>query len=202
MLIQKICLIGFWRATLLGCAGLIVCGAAQADAIYKVVGPDGKVTYTTVAPTETQKATQLRMDVPAPEASKSTARSQATSAQKNDAPAKPPEPEKSLTQSAKELFSKVTSLGASAEKKPPDPHFGKPILFYKVIGCPDCDVARRYFSDKRIQIRGIDVSTEDGRRAFNEIDRNAKLPLLIAKGKRMQGLSVDAYDEIFRDHKP
>jgi glutaredoxin len=53
-------------------AALCFVSAAHADTVYKIVGPDGKVTYSTTPPTEGQKANVVRMDVAAPEASKNS----------------------------------------------------------------------------------------------------------------------------------
>ncbi len=196
----------------------VLASAALADAIYKVVGPDGKVSYSSVPPAETQKSTQLRMDVPAPEASKNVP---ASGAQKS-APKVPKEVQKEVQNSsdaaaepargplqvAKDLLGlkSATTLNGKSEPKPAgkplssQPGFGQPILFYKVIGCGPCDAARQYMNEKKIAFRGIDVSTEDGRRAMNEVDRKSPLPLLIASGKKASGFSSDAYDELLRNY--
>jgi glutaredoxin len=51
---------------------LCVVSAASADTVYKIVGPDGKVTYSTTPPADGQKANVVRIDVAAPEASKNS----------------------------------------------------------------------------------------------------------------------------------
>jgi glutaredoxin len=180
-------------------AAMLLAHHVQADTVYKIVGPDGRVTYTTTAPAQNQKATQLRMDVPAPEATKSVAPASAekasTSLKKEEKTAEAPA--KSPLRAMKDMFAGGVGTQQSGNKQ----GFGQPILFYKVIGCKDCDAARKHLNGMRIAYRGIDVSSEDGRRAMNEVDRSAKLPLLVAGGKRAQGYSADVYDEMLRDYK-
>jgi arsenate reductase-like glutaredoxin family protein len=205
----------FTRAVMLVALFVVWATPASAQEVYKVVGPDGKVTYTSTPPEDAKKVSTVRMDVAAPDASKAPppAPKSADAAAK-----KPPVPEKDFIEKAKDWAGDVAktvksklpgATGASAagagsketDAAPnKDPHFGQPILFYKMIGCAKCDEARRYLRDRKIAYRGLDVGTEDGRRAMAEMDKSAALPLLIARGKKYTGFSADSYDEILRDY--
>jgi glutaredoxin len=180
---------------------------ATADTVYKIVGPDGKVTYSTSPPAENQKANVVRMDVAAPEASKDSP------VPKKKEPAKAVEGARTPWQVMKDMFGadktetvvkkdKTTmeiskSEPTSAAKLPPAPDttlaFSQPILFVG-SACDACVQAKKFLEKNKIAYRLMDVDTADGKRARNEVGNGKDVPYLLVNGKRLKGFSQEAYE--------
>jgi glutaredoxin len=150
---------------------------ASAETIYKIVGADGKITYSSAAPPTGHKSTALRMDVAAPEASGA---SNASIERKQEAQAKQQKP--SDTRVAELEKSKAV--------------FGRPTFFFGK-SCRDCDAARSFMDERGIVYRDIDVDTVDGRRARNEVGGGREIPLLLFNGERISGFDVPKYESLF-----
>jgi glutaredoxin len=194
---------------LLFAAVALVCATtASADTVYKTVGPDGKVTYSTAPPSENQKANIVRMDVAAPEASKDSpvAKKKEKDAPKNEGARSPwqvvkdmfgADKTETLVKKEKTTMDISKSEPAAAAVAIPSPEttlaFGQPILF--VSGsCDACNQAKKFLEKNKIAYRLMDVDTADGRRARNEVGNGKDVPYLLVNGKRLKGFSQEAYE--------
>ncbi len=203
-------------ATVLFCCGFAA--DARADTVYKIVAPDGQVTYSTTAPVDGQKANVVRMDVAAPEASKNSPQV-LTKKEKELAKEKAAasEPARTPWQVVKDMFSpnkvetvvkkdkneKVMEISKSEPNvAAPAPvvgvaettlAFAQPILFVG-SGCEACNQAKKFLEKNKVSYRSMDVDTADGRRARNEVGNGKDVPYLLINGKRLKGFSQEAYE--------
>ena len=134
---------------------LLLLAAAQAQTLYKVVGPDGKITYTDQPPADPKTATT--MDI-------------------KSAPSTPL-PESVLKYQA-ELQKSLRNRLASAQNDA-----GPPKLF-SAAWCGYCTQAKAYLAAKSISYREYDIDTEAGARAYVEAGGTKGIPLLVAGAKR------------------
>jgi glutaredoxin len=177
-----------------------------ADTVYKTVGSDGKVTYSTAPPAENQKANIVRMDVAAPEASKDSpvVKKKEKEAPKNEGARSPWQvvkdmfgADKTETVVKKEKTTMEISKSEPAVATLPSPEitlaFSQPILF---VGgsCDACIQAKKFLEKNKIAYRMMDVDTADGRRARNEVGSGKDVPYLLVNGKRLKGFSPEAYE--------
>ncbi len=194
----------------IGCAfACVISGSVLADTVYKIVGADGKVTYSTTPPAESQKANIVRMDVAAPEASKDS-----PVPKKIEKDSAKVESARTPWQVVKDMFSadKVetvvkkdkTKLEISKSEPSSTPvtptatsdttlAFSQPILFVG-SGCDACTQAKKFLEKNKIAYRMIDVDSADGRRARNEVGNGKEVPYLLINGKRLKGFSQEAYE--------
>lgn len=143
---------------------------AQADTLYKVVGSDGKVTYTDRPAAEGNSVTALRFA---------------------NAPSSPL-PDSVLKYQA-ELQKSMQGRLAQAGKQDST---GTPALFV-ATWCGYCTRAKAYLQGKGIRYREYDIDTADGGRAYFEAGGRKGVPLLVAGDKRQQGFSEGSYDKFF-----
>lgn len=148
--------------------------AAQAQPLYKVVGPDGKITYTDQPPADPKTATTMQIQ---------------------SAPSTPL-PESVLKYQA-ELQKSMQNRLAAAKTQDSS---GPPTLF-SAAWCGYCTKAKAYLAAKRISFREVDIDTEDGARAYVEAGGKKGIPLLVAGGRRQQGFSEGSYDSFFAAKK-
>jgi glutaredoxin len=210
----------FWRKSapqvlpFLSVALFVICAAsATADQVYKIVGSDGKVTYSTTPPAENQKGTSLRMDVAAPDASKEGAKVDAGKKAAILKEAQVAGIAKSPFDIVRDFFrgngdktvvksTEKTKMEISAAPPPSAAPSGAPAvtlavstpIFFYSANCADCAKARAFMDSQKIAYRAIDVGTEDGRRARNEVGGGKDVPYLLINGKRIKGFSPEAYE--------
>ena len=193
----------------------VLSSSALADTVYKIVGADGKVTYSTTPPAENQKANVVRMDVAAPEASKDSP----VPKKKEKDPTKT-EGARTPWQMVKDMFGadktetvvKKDKTRMEISKSEPSPAvvapaaaappattsdttlaFSQPILFVG-SGCDACTQAKKFLEKNKVAHRTIEVDTSDGRRARNEVGNGKEVPYLLINGKRLKGFSQEAYE--------
>ena len=148
--------------------------ALHAETLYKVIGADGKITYTDQPPADRKSTTALRFA---------------------DAPSTPL-PESVLKYQA---ALQKSMQGRLAEAKKIDA-IGSPTLF-SATWCGYCTQAKAYMQLKGIRYREVDIDTPDGGRAYFEAGGQRGVPLLMADGRRIQGFSAGAYDNFFASKK-
>ncbi len=142
--------------------------AIHADTIYKSVGPDGRVTYSQKPPAGAKIEKTLSYEnLPATPLPDSVARYR-----------------DELQKSVQKRFADAGSDG------------GTPVIF-TAVWCGYCRQAKAYLGAKGIAYREYDVETPDGMRAFAQAGGSRGVPLLVWKGRRVQGFSLDAYDSVF-----
>ena len=152
---------------------LAVVTATQAETLYKVVGADGKITYTDRPPAD-GKTTALQFA---------------------DAPSSPL-PALVLKYQA-EL--RKTMQGRLAEGRMIDSTGA--VTLFGAPWCGYCKRAKSYLQTKGIRYREHDIDTVEGGRAFIEAGGQKSVPLLVADGKRLLGFTEGAYDGFFAAKK-
>ncbi len=141
----------------------------HADTIYKSVGPDGRVTYSQKPPAGDKVEKTLTYE---------------------NLPATPlPD---SVVRYREELRKSVDRRLADAARD----GGGAPVIF-TAVWCSYCRQAKAYLAGKGISYREYDVETPDGMRAFAQAGGARGIPVLLWKGRRVQGYSRDAYDSLF-----
>ena len=158
----------------LACFLVIVAATAQAETLYKVVGADGKVTYTDQPPADRKSTTALQFaDAPTTKLPASVLKYQA------------------------ELAKSMQNRLAQAKKMDTT---GTTTLF-SAVWCGYCTGAKAYLQARRIPYREFDIDTPDGGRAYFEAGGQRGVPLILADGKRLSGFSSTAYDYFFSARK-
>ena len=144
--------------------------ALHAETLYKVVGADGKITYTDLPPADRKSTTALRFaDAPSTPLPESVLKYQAA-----------------LQKSMQGRLAEAKKIDAS----------GAATLF-SASWCGYCTQAKAYMRAKGIGYREIDIDTPDGGRAYFEAGGARGVPLLMADGRRIQGFSAGSYDNFF-----
>jgi glutaredoxin len=157
-------------------AGLAI-GAAAADepTIYKTIGPDGHVVYSDRQPGD-GKLQETRAPLTRP-AGESTPLTNATA----PLATRPPRVETSPSPVAQV----AATLGS-----------GKPVLFVDAT-CTECRRAQLWLMAHQVDYRLVDVATPSGRADYTAAGGRGALPLLLRGGRRVQGWSDRAYEELF-----
>ncbi len=146
----------------------------HAETLYKVVGADGKITYTDQPPADRKSTTALRFaDAPSTPLPASVLKYQAAL-------------QKSMQSRLAEA--KKIDVGGSA-------------TLFSATWCGYCTQAKAYMRAKGIGYREVDIDTPDGGRAYFEAGGERGVPLLMADGRRIQGFSAGAYDNFFASKK-
>lgn len=165
------------RLTLLLLALAMACVAlappANAETLYKSVGPDGRVEYTDRPPADGKAAKTLNFaDLPAT-----------------------PLPE-SVLRYREQLQKSMQNRLANAGK--PD---GGAQLF-TAVWCGYCRKAKAYLAERGIAYREHEIDTPDGQIAFARAGNASGIPLLLVGEQRVQGFSAAAYDAALHALKP
>ena len=71
------------------------------------------------------------------------------------------------------------------------------VVLYSATWCGYCRKAKAYLAARSVSYQEIDIDTPAGRSAFAQAGGGKGVPLLLAKGQRVQGFSADAYDALF-----
>jgi glutaredoxin len=153
-------------------------GAAHAQAVYKVVGPDGRVTYTNKEPGEVGKTTELEIKL-----SPISAASAATAASSPKSPAS------------------AASAVASAPK--PAASGPKPsVVIYTASWCQYCKAAKAYLAQRKIPYSEVNTETLQGRLAFQKANGGtSSIPLIfVGTDKLQRGFSKSSYDTLFASY--
>ena len=147
---------------------------AHAETLYKVIGADGKTTYTDRPPADAKSTTAMQF---------------------SDAPSTPlPD---SVMKYQAELQKGMQGRLAQANRLDA---IGTVTLF-SATWCGHCTKAKAYLRSKGISFQELDIDTPGGGRAYFEAGGKRGVPLLMAGGKRLEGFSGDAYDYFFAAKK-
>ena len=153
---------------------LLAATSAQAETLYKVIGTDGRVTYTDRLPADAKSATALKFaDAPVTSLPESVLKNQAE-------------------------FAKGMQ-NQPAQAKIIDP--SGPTTLFSASWCGYCTQAKVYLRTKGIAFRELDIDTPAGGRAYFEAGGQRGVPLIMADGKRLSGFSTGAYDHFFAAKK-
>lgn len=98
----------------------------------------------------------------------------------------------------------VTALPTSAaeqlrrlqELRPASAQIGGTVL-YSAVWCAYCTKAKAWLSAKGIAYREVDIDTPDGMASFAQAGGGKGVPLLLARGQRVQGFSPQSYEQVF-----
>ena len=148
---------------------LLTSGFAQADTVYKSVGPDGKIIYSQDPPGGGKPATTLNF---------------------SNLPSTPM-PESVLRyrdQLEKSMQKRLSEAGKPRE-------FAFPTLF-TAQWCGYCRQAKAYLAEKGVRYQEYDIDTADGMRAYIESGSGRGVPVLLWKGRKVHGFSRSAYDAV------
>ena len=153
---------------------LLAATSAQAETLYKVIGTDGRVTYTDRLPADAKSATALKFaDAPVTSLPESVLKNQA------------------------ELAKGMQNQPAQAKKI----DASGPTTLFSASWCGYCTQAKVYLRTKGIAFRELDIDTPAGGRAYFEAGGQRGVPLIMADGKRLSGFSTGAYDHFFAAKK-
>jgi glutaredoxin len=100
--------------------------------------------------------------------------------------------------------SPATVLPASAQEqlrrlqelRPVAAQIGGTTLF-SAVWCGYCTQAKAWLGANRIAYREIDIDTPDGMASFAQAGGGRGVPLLLARGQRVQGFSPASYEKVF-----
>lgn len=147
--------------------------AADAETLYKTIGPDGRVEYTDRPPADARQAKALNFaDLPAT-----------------------PLPDSVLRY--REQLQKSLQNRLSNAAKPG----GGPQLF-TAAWCGYCRKAKAHLAARGIAYREHDIDTPDGQLAFAQAGSASGIPLLLVGEQRVQGFSAAAYDAALAQLRP
>jgi glutaredoxin len=82
------------------------------------------------------------------------------------------------------------------ELRPAAAQVGGTTLF-SATWCGYCTQAKAWLGAKGIAYREIDIDTPDGMSAFAQAGGGRGVPLLLARGQRVQGFSPASYEQVF-----
>ncbi len=75
------------------------------------------------------------------------------------------------------------------------------VVLYMADWCGYCTKAKADLAGKGVAYQEINIDTKDGMAAYAQAGGGKGIPLLFAKGQRVQGYSAAAYDELFAKRK-
>lgn len=98
----------------------------------------------------------------------------------------------------------ATALPASAaeqlrklqELRPGGAQIGGVVL-YSAVWCGYCTRAKAWLAARKIGFREVDIDTPDGLASFAQAGGGQGVPLLLARGQRVQGFSPQSYERVF-----
>jgi len=89
----------------------------------------------------------------------------------------------------------LTKIGSAAMAAPAA---STEVVLFATVWCGYCKKARAYLGAKRVQFREVNIETKSGAAAYAQAGGQRGVPLLLAKGHRVAGYSVPAYDSLFQ----
>jgi len=141
---------------------------AQADTVYKSVGPDGGIIYSDRPPADSKIEKNLIF---------------------NDSPSSPL-PEYVIRY--KEELEKRLQKSSQEIKQP-----GDSVQLFIAQWCGYCRKAKAYLATRKIDYREYDIDTADGMQAFAQAGGGKGVPLLLWRGQRISGFTKANYDALF-----
>ena len=151
---------------------IFLCAATSvhAETLYKVIGTDGRVTYTDRPPADRTSITALKFtDAPVTRLPESVLKNQAE-----------------FAKGMQNQSAQTKKIDASG-----------PTTLFIASWCGYCTQAKAYLRTKGIAFRELDIDTPAGGRAYFEAGGQRGVPLIMADGKRLSGFSTGAYDHFF-----
>jgi glutaredoxin len=152
----------------------ILSASAQADTVYKSIGPDGKIIYSDQPPAGDGKL-EKTMDI-------------------RNLPATPMPA--SVERFREEMLKGMKSKQAEAGKPGKS---GVPVLFM-AQWCRFCKQAEAYMTERHIAYAAQDIDTPPGMRAMVEAGLSGGIPILLLNaqtGQKLRGYTKAAYDSVF-----
>ena len=141
----------------------------HAATLYKSVGPDGEITYSDQPPTKGKVEKTFNL---------------------SNLPSTPmPD---SVLRYRDELEKSMKARLADAAPR----DSAQPVLF-SAKWCGYCRQAEAYLAEKKIGYTRQDIDTPEGMRALLASGSGRGVPVLVVKGKKVQGFSRPAYDSLF-----
>lgn len=150
--------------------GALAAPNANAQTVYKSVGPDGKIVYGDRPPAEGRVEKTLKFENL---------------------------PSSALPASASSYVEQLRKQRASSTVSAPT----SGVVLYMADWCGYCTKAKADLAGKGIAYQEINIDTKDGMAAYVQAGGGKGIPLLFAKGQRVQGYSAAAYDELFSRRK-
>jgi glutaredoxin len=152
----------------------VLIAAAQAESVYKSIGPDGKIIYSDKPPTDGRvEKTMTFANLPSS-----------------------PLPAASLS-----YVEQLRRFRAFSPAKKPDSAAVTGVVLYSAAWCGYCTKAKAYLAAKGISYDEVDIDSKDGMKAYAQAGGGGGVPLLLAGGQRVQGFSPAAYDAVFASRK-
>ena len=151
---------------------IFLCAATSvyAETLYKVIGVDGRVTYTDLPPADRRSTLELKFtDAPVTSLPESVLKNQA------------------------EFAKGMQNQSAQAKKI----DVSGPTTLFSASWCGYCTQAKVYLRTKGIAFRELDIDTPAGGCAYFEAGGQRGVPLIMVAGKRLSGFSTGAYDHFF-----
>lgn len=145
-----------------------------ADTVYKVVGPDGEITYSDKPPADRARTNTLEF--------------------RN----LPSSPLPTQVLRFREQLEKSAEGRISAARAP---RAGDVALF-TATWCGHCKRAKAHLGAAQVTYVEYDIENIDGMRAFIGAGGSGAVPLLVAGDRRVQGYSAAAYDKLAADLRP
>ena len=156
-------------------ASLLLCGIAlgatvSAQTVYKSVGPNGQVVYSDRAPTSGHLEKTMKFaDLPSSALPASAA---------------------SFMEQFRRTHPTDGALAAPAS--------GSGATLYSAAWCGYCKKAKAWLASRGVAYQDVDVDTPSGMAALAQVTGGkGGIPVLVAKGQKINGFSTAAYDAIF-----
>ena len=146
---------------------LSAASVAFGQAVYKVVGADGRISYTDRPPADAKSSKEVQIaEAPSTPLPESILKYQA-------------ELEKSLKNRLSQM-DHASSKGA--------------LTLYSAVWCGYCTRAKAYLSARGVAYREVDIDSPAGGREFYEVGGKGGIPLLLLDKRRIRGFSAESYD--------
>ena len=148
--------------------------SAAAETVYKVVGPNGEITYSDKPPSDRARSNTLEF---------------------HNLPSSP------LPAQVLRFREQLEKSAESRIKAARAPRAGEVALF-TAIWCGHCKRAKAHLASGQIAYVEYDIESVDGMRAFIDAGGSGGVPLLVAGERRIQGYSAPAYDRLAAAVRP
>jgi glutaredoxin len=158
----------FFLAATLLAGAAIAAGTSTETTLYKSVGPDGRTVYGDRPPVGGPAKRMTFENLPGSPLSASTLA----------------------------YLEELQKTGAAATAAPAAQPGG--VVLFSAAWCGYCKKAKAYLAAKRVAYREVDIETKPGLISYAQAGGQRGVPLLLAKGQRVSGFSVGAYDALFQ----